>query len=67
MTNHIYIVPCPTDHCQICGEKAELRPYGKGGKWVCFDCGMTDEPEARRQFRDQFATKAGTVVLGIRA
>ena len=37
--------------CEMCGAKAELRPYGPGGKNVCFDCGMKDEAEAERQFR----------------
>ena len=36
--------------CSDCGNKDELRPYGKNGAWVCFDCGMKDEEEARRQF-----------------
>lgn len=37
-----------------CG--AELRPYGPGGAWLCFDC-MTASPdreaEAARQFHAQ--------------
>lgn len=27
-------------NCEYCGEKSELRPYGKDGAWICFDCGM---------------------------
>lgn len=36
--------------CELCGKVAELRPYGPGGKSVCFACAMKDEPEAKRQF-----------------
>lgn len=36
--------------CQLCGKVDELRPYGPGGKFVCFECAMKDEAEAKRQF-----------------
>ena len=36
--------------CSVRGKEAELRPYGKGGSLICFDCGMRDEEETRRQF-----------------
>jgi hypothetical protein len=36
--------------CELCGKVEELRPYGPGGRNVCFDCAMKDESEARRQF-----------------
>jgi hypothetical protein len=36
--------------CELCGKLDELRPYGRGGKNVCFDCAMKDEAEAARQF-----------------
>ena len=35
--------------CDDCGAIAELRPYGKGGATVCFDCMMKDEAEGQRQ------------------
>lgn len=40
--------------CELCGVAEELRPYGPGGKNVCFDCAMRDEEEAKRQFYKQF-------------
>jgi hypothetical protein len=40
--------------CEICGKTEELRPYGPGGKNVCFDCMMLDEAEAKRQFAARF-------------
>lgn len=36
--------------CSDCHRIEELRPYGKDGAWVCFDCAMKDEEEAKRQF-----------------
>lgn len=36
--------------CDLCGEVAELRPYGPNGECVCFECGMKDEKAAKRQF-----------------
>ena len=48
--------------CQMCHNTGELRPYGKGGAWVCFDCGMQDEAEARRRFGDLINEKSVTVI-----
>lgn len=36
--------------CQLCGQEEELRPYGPGGAFVCFDCGMENREEAERRF-----------------
>ncbi len=36
--------------CSECGRKKELRPYGKNGAYVCFECAMKDEDTARSQF-----------------
>lgn len=46
-----YIEGEPDAKCELCGKVDELRPYGPGGKNVCFDCAMLDEEEAARQFR----------------
>ncbi len=40
--------------CTICGEKKELRPYGKDGNWVCFGCMKENEEEGKRQFNKLF-------------
>lgn len=37
--------------CDLCGKKAETRPYGPRGEEVCFDCGMKNEEAAKRQFK----------------
>lgn len=38
------------DVCELCGKEEDTRPYGPNGERVCFDCGMKDEPAARRIF-----------------
>jgi len=37
--------------CEDCGVLDELRPYGKNGANVCFDCAMKDEANATAMFR----------------
>jgi hypothetical protein len=37
--------------CEDCGAMSELRPYGKNGANVCFDCAMKDEANANAMFR----------------
>jgi len=37
--------------CELCGKVEETRPYGPGGKRVCFDCGMKDEPTAQHNMK----------------
>ena len=52
-----YIIPTLSESmgkCEICGKKDELRPYGKNGENVCFDCGMKDEKSALIGFKKQF-------------
>lgn len=36
--------------CELCGKIAELRPYGKNGENICFECGMKDEPTTVAMF-----------------
>jgi hypothetical protein len=62
---HIHVVPTPQDKCQMCGKIDELRPYGPGGQWICYDCGMKDKAETERQFKKQFLDKKGVVVIGM--
>ena len=38
------------DICEMCGKKAELRPYGPNGENICFTCGMKDEETTNRRF-----------------
>ena len=46
----IFPEPEVPENCEICGKRAELRPYGRNQARVCFACGMKDETEAKRQF-----------------
>lgn len=34
------------ERCEYCGTVDELRPYGKNGAKICFDCGMKPENKA---------------------
>jgi len=36
-------------NCAVCSKEAELRPYGRGGEWICFECGMADLPTTCEQ------------------
>ena len=54
----IIIEDLPPEICQDCGKLDELRPYGKrkpdGTRmWVCFDCAMKDEAEAKKAFTER--------------
>lgn len=42
------IYPEPPQQCDDCGKIAELRPYGKNGACICFDCGMKDEKHTEK-------------------
>ena len=41
--------------CEDCGKVDELRPYGRNGANVCFDCMMKDEANAKEMFRRRMA------------
>lgn len=45
------IEPTEPQKCELCGKRAETRPYGPNGEDVCFPCGMNDVQAARRGFR----------------
>ena len=47
--NVFVICPEPDGKCELCGAFEETRPYGPGGKRVCFDCGMKDPELCARQ------------------
>jgi hypothetical protein len=45
--------------CEQCGEKAELRPYGKrleSGRRlrICYECAMKDKPTTNQAFEELF-------------
>ena len=41
--NVVIIEEEPEGICEICGKKAELRPYGANGERICFECRMKEE------------------------
>ena len=43
-----------SDTCHYCGtSEEELRPYGPGGSWVCWECAMAT-PERKTQTEQAF-------------
>jgi hypothetical protein len=36
------------DFCEYCGKLAELRPYGKNGARICFNCGIKNIEETNK-------------------
>lgn len=43
-----FIAVEPDGKCEMCGKVEELRPYGPAAENICFDCGMKNEPAAKR-------------------
>lgn len=55
----------PAARCSHCQRTGDLRPYGRGGTWVCFGCAMST-PEREADAREQFHTQleaSGPVAL----
>ena len=42
----------PEKKCEECGKMAETRPYGIGGKRICFKCAMKDEKGTESRMKD---------------
>lgn len=45
-----YLFEEKADKCEYCGKVAELRPYGKNGANICFECGMKDPKTTEEMF-----------------
>lgn len=52
MTRVVIIEDEPPSKCELCGEVAELRPYGPKREKICFDCMKKDEATAIRRFNE---------------
>lgn len=46
--NTILIYPEEPQQCDECGKIEELRPYGKDGARICYDCGMKNPRETTK-------------------
>lgn len=53
--------PSDPGACEYCGNVTDLRPYGKDGALICFDCGMKPENKA---ITDEMFGKAMDEALG---
>ncbi len=52
--------------CPVCHRPEELRPYGKGGSNICFDCAMATpeaKAEAERQVNRRFKSAGRVAVI----
>lgn len=49
----IIIEPEPNGICESCGKEDELRPYGKNGERICFECGQKD-PETTEKMMNKY-------------
>jgi hypothetical protein len=45
----VWIAPEPDGRCELCGAVDETRPYGPGGKQICFACGQLDPEGTERR------------------
>lgn len=48
--NNTVISKEKSQQCDYCGKIAELRPYGKNGASICFECAMKDEETTKQMF-----------------
>ena len=55
--------PEAPDKCELCGAFEELRPYGPGGKRICFDCMKKDEEACKERLRKLFEGVNGAVIV----
>jgi hypothetical protein len=44
----IHIEREPDDYCEYCNKFEELRPYGKNGARICWDCGLEHSEETSK-------------------
>ena len=59
--NMIYIQEESPSVCEECGKVAEVRPYGKDGANICFDCGMKDEDRTMNNFSVKLLGEEGEI------
>lgn len=52
--------------CEYCGKNDELRPYGRGGAFICFECGMKPEhkSETEANYDAQLRAIGGLAAIG---
>lgn len=45
-----YVAKEKDGKCEYCNKVAELRPYGKNGANICFECGMKNIETTEKMF-----------------
>lgn len=56
----LVIDPEEPDTCELCGKMDELRPYGPGGKRICYGCSLKDPQTTLKMFQARM-TDAGVI------
>lgn len=46
----VNVIKSKDANCEDCKKFEHLMPYGTGGKYICFDCAMKDEPGTRARY-----------------
>ena len=54
----VVIEPEPDGICAYCGKNTELRPYGKNGERICYECGMKDPKTTELKMNEYLFNKA---------
>jgi hypothetical protein len=47
----------PEANCELCGEPAELRPYGPNGENICITCGFKDPVSVQERMHEALDNK----------
>lgn len=53
----LVLEPEPEGVCELCGKKAELRPYGANNEEICYECGMKNPETTNRKFEEHYFSK----------
>ena len=56
LNEHVMLIETEAyQQCDDCGKMAELRPYGKNGACICFECGMKDKDTVDKEFNKLYS------------
>lgn len=61
-----FLVEEEGQHCELCGAFAELRPYGPGGKRICYDCGMKPKNKQKADWHVNELLKDAKVAVHVK-
>jgi len=53
--------PQPDGVCELCGQTADVRPYGVNGENICHPCGMKNKAATEKQMDKRFFEKVNVI------